>query len=216
MPDLWPPKKYLSVLGLELTVTKGKEVTVPGRKQEVWMPWFRPRPWKPSRIMTSHRKWERKKKPQKPKLFILLMSLEWESAWQGLGFKSHHCKHKATTASMCLFALDVGSESKGGRERLYLPLSWILSASLESWSGSRRCLITPSGVTETSHREYWSGVAVTANSRMAWMTTSLAVVSLLIMMYRLCWSALKTLSTWSGKSGAGKGTRCQQSATQAK
>ena len=35
----------------------------------------------------------------------------------------------------------------------YLPLSWILSASLESWSGRRRCLMTPSGLTDTSHRE---------------------------------------------------------------
>lgn len=65
--------------------------------------------------------------------------------------------------------------------------------------------MTPSGVTETSHSEYWSGVAVTANSLMAWMTTSFAVVSLLIMMYRLCWSALKTRNTWSGKSGGKKG-----------
>lgn len=94
-----------------------------------------------------------------------------------------------------------GVEKSNRMNNVYLPLSCILSASLESWSGSLLCLITPSGVTETSQSEYWSGVAVTANSRMAWTTTSFAVVSLLIMMYRLCWSALKTLSTWSGKSG---------------
>ncbi|TNN61693.1 hypothetical protein EYF80_028055 [Liparis tanakae] len=78
-----------------------------------------------------------------------------------------------------------------------LLFSWILSASFDSWSGSRLCLMTPSGVTDTSHREYASGAAVRANSLMAWATTSFAVVSFPIMMYRDCWSALKTRNTWS-------------------
>lgn len=42
--------------------------------------------------------------------------------------------------------------------------------------------MTPSGLTDTSHREYVSGAAMRPNSLTVWATTSLAVVSLLIMM----------------------------------
>ena len=67
-------------------------------------------------------------------------------------------------------------------KHIYLPLSWILSANLENWSGSLLCFITPSGVTETSQREYVSEAPVKPNSWIAWQTTSLAVVSLLMIM----------------------------------
>lgn len=111
---------------------------------------------------------------------------------------------KKKTLRKCSLASGVGLRrrvEKSKMNNVYLPLSCILSASLESWSEVFFCFWSLPLVWQRLHRASTDPGGGHSKPPDGLNDHLLRRGVLTDHDGRLCWSALKTLSTWSGKSG---------------